>query len=246
MEKPKILVVENELTSGNTIKEPLDNLGYHITGITHSYTGAMKLIPEIMPDIALIDIKLSGKKSGIDLGQSILKNFYFPFVFMSGYSETKNIDNSIKTLADAYLTRPFKEKDLLICIENALSNFASKKTCTDRNPDGNNNDLNDAIFIKKDSFYTKVKIDNILFIRSEGNYLEIVTNDHKKFLIRSSIKHFLSCLPEKKFLRIHNSYVININYVTKINHLNVFVNDHMIPISRNRKNEILKRMSFFS
>lgn len=246
MEKLGILIVENDSTSAKFIKETFNEYGFNIAGSTRSYSGAMKILSTIKPDVALIDIELSGKRSGIDLGLLILKEFSFPFIFMSDYQSTKNIDSSILNLSDAHLIKPFKEKDLLISIENALSNFTKKKPIINQKSERNTIVPNDSIFIKKDSFYTKVKIDSILYIKSEGNYLEIITNDHKKFLIRSSFKHFLNYLPDKSFLRIHNSFVVNINYITKINHLNLFVNEYMIPISRNRKNEILKRMSFFS
>lgn len=246
MEKIKILIVEKEFNSDKKIKESLYKVGYNITGTTQSYTGAMKLISNSAPDIALIDIELSGTKTGIDLGLNIRKNFNFPFIFMSDYSETKIVDDTVKSLSDAYLKRPFKEKDLFLAIENALTNFSKKKPVEKGKSVIDNIHLNDTIFIKKNSFYTKVKLENILYIRSEGNYLEIITTDKKKFLIRSSFRNFLNYLPADIFLRIHNSYVININYITKITHSNLFVNDYKIPISRNRKNEILKRMSFFS
>jgi two-component system LytT family response regulator len=84
----------------------------------------------------------------------------------------------------------------------------------------------------------------IVYCKAEGNYTRIylVTSS---FLMTKVLKHIESILPKNTFLRIHKSYLININYVIGFKHKNTIILDPDIklPIARRRKAKILNKVS---
>ncbi|HMX84224.1 MAG TPA: LytTR family DNA-binding domain-containing protein, partial [Saprospiraceae bacterium] len=60
-----------------------------------------------------------------------------------------------------------------------------------------------------------VRLENLLYLEATGNYTHVHTCDKKKYLSSHSLKIFEEILPVHQFLRIHNSYIINLDYVVK-------------------------------
>ena len=80
----------------------------------------------------------------------------------------------------------------------------------------------------------KLLANNIRWIEAMGDYVKIVTKS-KNYMVLSTMKSFLSKLPENQFVRIHKSYIVNldkvINYTTK----NVNTDGELLPLSRKQK-----------
>jgi two-component system, LytTR family, response regulator LytT len=246
MDKVNILLVEDEYIIAEDTRESLIGLGYHVVGISGSFDEAVELIKSGQPDIAIIDIHLKGKKTGIDLGLYIREHFHFPFIYLSSYSDKKTVSDAKASEPNAYLVKPFNEKELYTSIEIAISNYTKKSISTGGSESFDNAIIKDSIFIKKDYYFEKVKLADVVFIRSDGNYLEIVIKDHKKYLIRSTFDDFLACLPTIKFQRTHKSYVINVDYIASISNTVVYVLEHEVPISKSRKDDLMKNLTLFS
>ncbi|WP_299121357.1 LytTR family transcriptional regulator [uncultured Winogradskyella sp.] len=84
---------------------------------------------------------------------------------------------------------------------------------------------------------TKVYLKELKYIKSDGNYLEFVT-DKKRIIDRNKIKAILEILPPN-FVKVHRSYIINKNFVSSINRSNVILQpDINIPLSRIFKNNL--------
>lgn len=89
----------------------------------------------------------------------------------------------------------------------------------------------------------QVSLKDVSFIKSDGNYIEVHYFDKlttAKKLIRNRLKNVETSLPNKLFFRCHNRYIINKNFITKINgnarglHLEVKNSDEIIPVSRSK------------
>ena len=102
--------------------------------------------------------------------------------------------------------------------------------------------LNEFLFVKDGYKQVKLKIDEILFIRGEGNYLNIVSLNEKAFG-RMTFQQLMKKLPEDIFIRIHNSYVINLCHIDKIEDNHVFINKTQIPIGIKFKDELMRRIN---
>ncbi|MEQ8925412.1 MAG: LytTR family DNA-binding domain-containing protein, partial [Fulvivirga sp.] len=109
---------------------------------------------------------------------------------------------------------------------------------------------NDIIFLKeKENKLVKVELNQVIYIKAQQNYVEIRLNtfNNGRLLIRNSISKLekqLAYLPN--FVRQHRSYIINTNYLQELRKSDngtdwnsVMIDDEIIPISRNKKNEII-------
>ncbi|MCG8685520.1 MAG: response regulator [Desulfobacterales bacterium] len=246
MSQINILIVEDEFIIAEDLKESLTGLGYHVMAVVDNFDDAVQHMESNQPDIAIVDIMIKGDKTGIDLGMFIRKNYKFPFLFLSSHADSKTVSEAKRCKPDAYLVKPFKEKEIFSSIEIAMSNFAQGASNHEEQKEIENVVIKDSIFIKKDSFFTKVRLANILFIKSEGNYLELFVDGKKRFVIRSTLKDLLTHLPEDKFLQTHKSYVINIEFIDLIAHTFIQIGDHEVPISKHRKEEVMRMMKMFS
>jgi len=90
----------------------------------------------------------------------------------------------------------------------------------------------------------RTDLNTIVYCKAEGNYTRIYTKN-RNFVISQVLKTVESALPKDLFLRIHKSYLINLNYVTGIKQENIVVLEPNIelPIARRRKSKILVELS---
>lgn len=98
------------------------------------------------------------------------------------------------------------------------------------------------IFVKSNLKKRKVVLNDIKWIEALGDYIKLVTDDDN-IVILSTMKSFEKQLPENKFLRIHKSYIVNLEKVEKFNSKNVEVSGKSIPLSRNKKAELAVALS---
>ena len=91
--------------------------------------------------------------------------------------------------------------------------------------------IKDAIFIRDKGCLTKIKFSNILYLKGDGNYTTLITRD-KSFSLRNILKEFEELLPDNLFLRIHKSFIVNINEINTISPKEVTVSTEKVPVGR--------------
>ena len=79
----------------------------------------------------------------------------------------------------------------------------------------------------------------IKWIEAYGDYIKVVT-DNECYLVLSTMKGFEKELPSEKFIRVHKSYIINLERVERFNSKFVEIGKDKVPLSRNKKEEIVK------
>ncbi len=247
MYKVKILIVEDELLIAEDIRMQLTNLGYEVSGMAVSYNEAVDSIMQNLPDLVLVDIHIEGKKDGIELGDFLKNEAEIPFIYLTSYGDSATVERAKKTNPDAYLLKPFKGDNLFTSIEIALSKAVEANRAveaTQKLEDSENQDfvLKDCVFIKQDNIFTKIKLADILFIKSEGNYLYLYGIDGHKYLIRSSMGYFSSFLTDENFFQTHQSYIVNLYHVDEFSPSHVKIQDQEIPLSKSRKDNLFAIM----
>lgn len=230
MSKIKILIIEDELIIAENIKEMLHELDYEVIGIACDKEEAYEILKEKIPDIALIDIKLQHGDDGIELANSIKEEYDLPVIFISSHSDKETIEKAKLIKPGGYIVKPFEKSDLYTSIEIGLFNF-SGITSLSKKETNQGAIIKDSIFIRKDYMLIKIKFDELQWIKSDGNYLELYCLENKH-LIRSTVKEFIKKLPANIFIQIHKSYCINVNYISKIEHSSVWLNKIKLPIGR--------------
>ncbi len=250
MEKIKILIVEDELLIAEDLRLQLIKLGYEVTDIASSYNEAIQSIMEDLPDLVMVDIQIDGPKDGIELGTFLHNEVEIPFIFLTSHSDRSTVSKAIQAHPNAYLVKPFKPDSLYTSIETAIVNIGKKGQVEKdliQNVDQDESEilLKDCFFIKKEHRYVKVKLSEIFYLVSDGNYVEVVTPTGKH-IIRSTIKSLSEQLPEKDFFQTHKSYIANLHFIDAVATEEIEIAGTQIPLSKNRRELLLKRMNTFS
>lgn len=99
------------------------------------------------------------------------------------------------------------------------------------------------IFIKSNLKKLKIFTARIKWIEAFGDYVRVVTEEDSN-LVLSTMKAFEKDLPSTKFVRVHKSYIINIDKVERFNSKFAEIGPTKIPLSRNKKEDLVKALSF--
>ena len=121
MEKTNILIVEDDWIVAEDLRSILKNKGYSVTGVVHSGEDAVKKALKERPDLILMDIMLKGGMSGTDAATQIKEQVDIPIIFITAYIRNKVSSKYDSVQNCAYVTKPFKEHELVDAIETALS-----------------------------------------------------------------------------------------------------------------------------
>lgn len=89
----------------------------------------------------------------------------------------------------------------------------------------------DAIFVRFEGNLVKVKYDDILWLKGDGNYTTLVAR-HSVFSVRNILKDFEIALPSDRFMRIHKSYIVQISEINAINTKEIKVATDLVPVGR--------------
>ena len=136
--------------------------------------------------------------------------------------------------ATDYLHKPITRERFITAIEKALKQH---KLIQDfKEEEG------EHIFVKSNLKKRKVFTKDIKWIEALGDYVKLVTEENS-FVVLSTMKSFEKELPKNKFLRIHKSYIVNLDKIDRFNSKNVEVGAYEIPLSRNKKNQLVDALN---
>jgi len=128
--------------------------------------------------------------------------------------------------ATDYLHKPITRERFNTSVEKAIEQHRLSLDFTETH--------GDYIFVKSNLKKRKVYIKDIKWIQALGDYVKLVTVDNS-LVVLSTMKAFEAELPDNKFLRIHKSYIVNLDKIDRFNSKNVEIGSYKIPLSRNKK-----------
>ena len=126
MKQLKICVVEDNIIVADLLCSMLKKIGFSVTEPALSYHMALQIIHEEKPDLLLLDIDLSGEKTGIDLAWKIKTDFNLPFAFITAQNDENIKKQAELTRPFAYLRKPVDRDLLLQTIETGYDNYHNK------------------------------------------------------------------------------------------------------------------------
>lgn len=100
----------------------------------------------------------------------------------------------------------------------------------------------ESMFVKYNKISVKVKYDDVLYIKNVGNGLKLVLHNGKNVYHNSTLKKFLLLLPEKKFIRINNSTIVNVNKIEKYHRNKITIKDEAFSVSRIYSEKLKKEL----
>ena len=98
------------------------------------------------------------------------------------------------------------------------------------------------IFVKSNLKNRKVFLNKLKYIEALGDYVKFVT-EKDTFVVLATMKSFENQLPPEQFLRIHKSYIVNLEKVERYNSKNIEIDKQQIPLSRHKKSNLIEALS---
>lgn len=230
----RILIVDDEFDSRRILRKYLsEDFEDIVLFEASSVSEAEIIIKEENPDIILLDINLNGTLS-FDLFQN-LDYQNVNVIFITAYEQYAL--KAFEVGAINYLLKPINREKLVESIERFSRKDNSKKKESKAN--GQNFE---KIIIRDDKGIRFIEVTNISYVAAEGSYCKVIRDSGESELIVKPLKYISDKLAEHPhFLRLHKSYMINLNFVKNFSpdYSNVTLSDGtIIPISRTKKDEI--------
>jgi len=218
MEQKTILLVEDDFLNRRLSKKALMQNGYLVLEAKNTKE-AFEVLKKEPVDLAVLDINLGeNQQDGIGLGWHIQEKLNLPFIYLTAYENPEIVGRAVATSPYSYLTKPFKDIDLITSVALAIRQSAVKHV--------------PKISVKDGDYNVALPVDEIDYIESDGNYLLFYT-DKKVYKLRSTVKQLMEMLPKSLFMQVHRAYVVNKTKIEKSTPKSVMVKDVVIPVSKN-------------
>lgn len=248
-----VLIVEDNLSFSLELQMLIEEIGYNVLGRADNSGDALDIIFSQQPDFILMDIDINGKLTGTEIGARI-KHLSIPILYITSFGDEQHYAAAQKSTMVGYLVKPVEKYTLRSTIQLAISNLHLKNENITATPSENKSKImdnffkDDFLFFKKNEVFYKVALSDISYIKSSDNYCETHTHSGEEFVARITISKMEKLLPPNEFMRIHRSYIVRLDSISKINFLEGTVNiDHTeIPVSRaNRKKleEMIRKLN---
>jgi DNA-binding LytR/AlgR family response regulator len=219
MKNRTILLVEDDFLNRRLSRKILSESNYFIFEAKNTKE-TLEILKKENIDLVILDINLGeNEQDGISLGQQIQERFSIPFIYLTAYENLDIIDRAISTEPYSYLTKPFKNSDLIASVEIAIRQSSMKQKSSP------------FILVKDGEYNIELPVQTVNYFESEGNYLLVYT-DEKQYKMRSTIKDILDIL-SSSFVQIHRAYIVNKDKIEKFNTKEVIVKNTVLPISKN-------------
>jgi len=211
----KITIIEDEVIVADDLAEIIQDYGFKNINLLHSYQDGLASL-ESPADAYVLDIRL-GDGDGINLGEKLSK-LGIPFIYITANNEVNVIKRAIQTKPIAYISKPFKERDIFAALELL-----------------NNQNIQSEVEILTSKGKIQLKLNEILFCKADDVYVHVFT-EKKNYIQRATLKEFSQKLSEN-FIRVHRSYLVNKLKITAQKADRLFVNQIEIPVSRSYRGQ---------
>jgi len=232
MKKIKLLLVDDEPLAHKVLESYCQNIDY-VEIVGHCYDGisTLNFLNKAPVDAVLLDIQMPDL-TGLELLDT-LKNNTPKIIFTTAYTEYAIQSFDYDQVVD-YLHKPIRLTRFIKALERLKRVLLLEKEFNANSifQDQAISNQADFISLKDNKVIYRIPYAEISYIQSWGNYLKFFLRDQNIKIVRKTIKVLESELPSKHFLRIHKSYIVNINHVKAIEGRQIKFEDQQLPIGK--------------
>ena len=120
MNKPSLLIVEDEAIVAADLAKRLKQLGYAVVGTATNGEDALALAANVRPELVLMDIRLAGSMDGVETAKELRSRLHLPVVFLTAYADSATLQHAKVAEPYGYIRKPFDLLDLQTALEMAL------------------------------------------------------------------------------------------------------------------------------
>jgi DNA-binding LytR/AlgR family response regulator len=202
-----------------------------LTGTFRNAIAAFTFVQQHHVDLIFLDIEMP-KLSGIEFLKTLK---HYPKVIITTAYRDYAIEGFELEVVD-YLLKPIPFDRFLKSVGKVLSSR------TEAAPLPSPSAQDSFIYFKVDKKMVKTKIADILYIESIKDYVKVRTAE-KEIITQQKISYLDESLPRAQFLRIHRSFIINLDKIDAYTATDVEISKFKVPIGRNYKNDVMKVLS---
>ncbi|MFC2135486.1 LytR/AlgR family response regulator transcription factor [Bacteroidota bacterium] len=230
--KLNCVIVDDEPVAIEILKEYVEKVSFlRLKKTFRNSVIALEYLGIESIDLLFLDINMPDL-TGIQFLNTLTKH---PMViFTTAYSEYAVESYEYKALD--YLLKPIEFDRFMKAVNKAKEHFELINNKKREEAVGNKG--KDFVLIKSGTEFHRTKINDVLFVRGAGNYVVFVTPE-KNIMSLLTMKEVLDLLPQNQFIRIHKSYIVNLNQVEIIETDKVIINKNEIYIGDAYKHDFM-------
>lgn len=215
----KAIIIDDEVRAVKMLQAILEDTcpdDVEVCATCHDLPEGVKAIKKYKPNLVFLDIEMPGYS-----GLQILDFFNddeidFDIIFTTAYNEFAL--QAFKLSAIDYILKPIQPEQIRAAVDRLKFKINKTENTLKFSTLKHNmeTESNKRISVAVGQSLKFIDIDQIVYIKADGAYSEIVLSDDEKLLVSKNLKHFEDALSiSKYFIRVHKSYLININYVSE-------------------------------
>lgn len=231
------IIIDDEVAARAIVRKLCSNLpNIDVIEEFDNAIEAIKFLNHQDIDIVFLDIHMPGF-SGVDFVQTLKSP---PKIVLTTSDTQFGIAAYEYECIVDYLVKPITLERFEKCIQKVKNTLVQQpKNSPERTEETS---VGEDLYINIDRRLIKLKFHEILVIEAKGDYIDIKT-EKEGFRVHNTLKKIKEKLPDKLFLQIHRSYIINFTKIIDIEDNSVLIEKNVVPISRSNRPELMRRLN---
>jgi two-component system LytT family response regulator len=243
----RVVIVEDETHSREALKSLLMEFceNVEIVGLAGDVDSAVKTIRETKPDVVFLDVELQ-TGTGFNVLEKT-QDIHFDIIFTTAFEQYAV--KAIKLSSIDYLLKPIDITELQQAVEKAQvkrSEEDQQKKLETLMSNLETSSGNKRICLATSDGLEFINVSDIIYCEASGSYTTFYLTNGNKILVSKNLKEYESVLSDQHFMRVHNSFLINLIEVKKFVKSDggyiLMKNNTQISISQKKRDEFLERM----
>ena len=231
------IIIDDEATSRTIIGELCSSYkNLNVVEVFSNAIEAIKYLNQNKTDLIFLDIHMPDF-NGFDFIRTLKDP---PFIILTTADAEFAIQAFEYDCIVDYIVKPIKPERFKKSIQKVEGKLNEKVTTTVT--DKEKQQTGDDFYININKRLIKIDIQSIYLVEAKGDYIYLKT-DNKNYTVHSTLKKIEEKLPDHMFLKIHRSYIININKIIDIEDNSVLIEKDVVPVSRSNRPELMKRLN---
>ncbi len=212
-----------------------------IIGNTDSIKEAVNQVKQLKPDFLILDVFLTDGNAFEFLNS--FATIDFKIIFTTSFA--KFAIDAFKFSALDYLLKPYQESELVTAIDKVIENINTSDYQLQLSTLLQNiaaPKVPKKLVLRNADAIHVVKTEDILYAKSDNNYTTFMLINEKEILVSKPLKSFTEKLSDHNFLRIHQSFLINLSRISSFDKRNdqvILDQRHSIPVAQSKKQQLI-------
>jgi two-component system LytT family response regulator len=234
----RCLVVDDDPMSVQIVRTCIGNTPFlDATAACSSAIEAAEVLRTQAFDVLFLDVEMP-LMSGLDLLRTLPDP---PQVVLITSSQSYAVQAFEFAVAD-YLLKPLSYPRFLQAANKVLENINAQRAAGETDAHLTNSHDAEFTFVKVDNKLMRVDFADVLYVEALGDYVHLVTN-RSKLIVYSTMRAIEEKFPPQRFVRVHRSFIINIDFVQALEDNSLLINDKYIPIGQTYLRGLTQRLN---